>query len=78
MNGSQNSDNGVATSWATPASNASEPLAYRQLHDDFRWNVPEFFNIAQACCARWVAASDATEKIAVYAYSTGAAATFFT
>jgi acetyl-CoA synthetase len=23
------------------------------LHSGFRWQVPEFFNIAQVCCARW-------------------------
>jgi acetyl-CoA synthetase len=26
---------------------------YKPLHDTFRWKVPKFFNIAQACCARW-------------------------
>ena len=78
MNGSQNSDKGADTSGAASAGDEALPPAYRQLHNDFRWNVPEFFNIAQACCARWAAASSAPEKIAVYAYSTGAAATFYT
>ncbi|HEY1131297.1 MAG TPA: AMP-binding protein [Roseateles sp.] len=26
---------------------------YQQLHDAFRWQVPEDFNIAEACCGRW-------------------------
>ena len=26
---------------------------YRQLYDDFIWQVPPDFNIAQACCSRW-------------------------
>ena len=26
---------------------------YRQLHDNFVWNVPPDFNIAQVCCHRW-------------------------
>ena len=67
MNGSENNDNGAATA----------PPAYRQIHGAFRWNVPEFFNIAQVCCGRWAAASDAPEKIAVYAYSTGASPTLY-
>ena len=27
--------------------------SYAQLHSQFGWYVPEDFNIAQACCARW-------------------------
>jgi acetyl-CoA synthetase len=27
--------------------------AYDQLHGDFRWHVPEDFNIADVCCTRW-------------------------
>lgn len=26
---------------------------YAQLHAEFRWQVPEDFNIAEACCGRW-------------------------
>jgi acetyl-CoA synthetase len=26
---------------------------YGEIHAAFRWNVPETFNIADACCARW-------------------------
>src|SRR5258706_1812124 len=28
---------------------------YQELYDRFRWEVPERFNIAQACCGRWAA-----------------------
>ena len=27
--------------------------SYAALHADFHWQVPEFFNIAQACSRRW-------------------------
>lgn len=38
---------------------ATAPVdAYAQLHGGFRWQVPERFNIAEACCGRW--ARDAT------------------
>ena len=35
---------------ATPASPAD---AYARLYEDFRWHVPEHFNLYEACCARW-------------------------
>ena len=28
---------------------------YQELYDRFRWEVPERFNIAAACCGRWAA-----------------------
>ena len=28
---------------------------YAELYDGFRWQVPEHYNIAQACCRRWAA-----------------------
>src|ERR1044071_1363193 len=28
---------------------------YQELYDRFRWEVPERFNIATACCGRWAA-----------------------
>ena len=39
---------------------------YRSMVDGFGWRVPEHFNIAEACCARWAAAPQAGERIAVY------------
>ena len=32
---------------------ASSDDQYDALHADFRWQVPEHFNIAEVCCARW-------------------------
>ncbi|MDR7307890.1 AMP-binding protein [Rhodoferax saidenbachensis] len=54
------------------------PPGYAALHAGFGWQVPEFFNMAQACCGRWAAQPDATKRIAVRAYSTGASSTFYT
>jgi acetyl-CoA synthetase len=34
---------------------------YHQLVAQFRWNVPEHFNIAQACCHRWIGNANAIE-----------------
>lgn len=54
------------------------PPGYAALHAGFGWQVPEFFNMAQACCGRWAQQPDATKRIAVRAYSTGAGSTFHT
>ncbi|CAM3822866.1 acyl-CoA synthetase [Roseateles saccharophilus] len=37
---------------------------YAQLHAAFRWQVPEDFNIAEACCGRW--ARDTPKATAIY------------
>jgi acetyl-CoA synthetase len=36
---------------------------YAAIHADFRWQVPERFNIAEACCGRW--ARETPEAIAI-------------
>ena len=36
---------------------------YAELHDGFRWHVPEQFNIAEACCTRW--ARDTPDAVAI-------------
>ncbi len=51
---------------------------YTRLHGSFQWQVPEQFNIAQVCCARWAALPDATKRVAIHAMDAGAAATFYT
>lgn len=38
------------------------------MHGGFGWQVPERFNIAQACCGRWSARADAGERIAIRAH----------
>ncbi len=49
-----------------PAGSGSDH--YASLHAGFGWLVPERFNIAEVCCRRWAARSDASKNIAVYAY----------
>lgn len=76
MNTSQDSD--------TPGHQSAQdpPDYYAQLHGGFRWEMDEFFNIAEVCCSRWARAenapSDAIEKIAVYAHHTSEKADFHT
>src|SRR5512133_1031836 len=41
---------------------------YLRMHADFRWHVPEHFNIAQVCCARWAARPDAMKRTAIRAH----------
>ena len=36
---------------------------YRQLYDEFRWAVPEHFNLAEVCCRRW---TEKPQRIALY------------
>jgi acetyl-CoA synthetase len=38
------------------------------MHEGFRWQVPEHFNIAQVCCARWAGRPDAMERVAIRAH----------
>ncbi|MEO7548171.1 MAG: AMP-binding protein [Ramlibacter sp.] len=49
---------------------------YTRMHAGFRWQVPEHFNIADVCCARWAARADATKRIAVRAHGAGASGRF--
>jgi acetyl-CoA synthetase len=41
---------------------------YPRMHADFRWHVPEKFNIAHACCTRWAQRPDAGERMAIRAH----------
>ena len=45
------------------------PEGYVRLHSSFRWKVPEHFNMAEVCCARWAAHADAAQRVAVRAYA---------
>ena len=38
--------------------------AYADLHAGFRWQVPQDFNIAEVCCARW--ARDTPDAVAIH------------
>ena len=62
---------GAQTSVSTGLS-AQLPDAYRRLHQDFGWQVPQHFNMAEVCSARWARAPDASKRIAVIAHQPGA------
>ncbi len=51
---------------------------YQQLHSQFRWLVPDEFNIAEVCSRRWAQAPDATKRVAVYADGAGVEPRFHT
>lgn len=51
---------------------AQPPLdGYAALHSQFRWWVPEQFNIADVCSRRWAQAHDASQRVALYADGSG-------
>jgi len=45
------------------------------MHRGFGWQVPEQFNIAQACCARWAQGDDAAERVAIRVHGAAGQAT---
>jgi acetyl-CoA synthetase len=47
---------------------------YHSIYRNFRWQVPEYFNMAQVCCRRWAQAGSTEKNIAVRAHSTSAKA----
>ena len=55
---------------------------YEELHQNFAWHVPEYFNIAEVCCSRWARLAgrptDAINNVAVCTHKQGAEATFYT
>ena len=73
MNVSQNWDNSEHRSVAS-----QHPDAYLSLHSGFGWQVPERFNMAKVCSARWAAAPGATKRIAIQSMDAGGSATFHT
>jgi acetyl-CoA synthetase len=74
---SQSSDISIPLPLAhRPRCSAACP-AYADVHRDFTWAVPEHFNIAQACCARWAARSETAKNIAIHAHFTGASDIFY-
>ena len=44
---------------------------YTQMHSQFRWLVPEEFNIAEVCARRWSLAPDASHRVAIFADGPG-------
>jgi acetyl-CoA synthetase len=63
---------------------ARQPDHYSALHQGFRWQVDEYFNIADVCCRRWAVGSgqsagkNAPKRVAIRAHQTGATTTFYT
>ena len=61
---------------------ADQPDHYEAVHSGFRWQVNEYFNIAEACCSRWARAGDdsvdATELIAVRDHQASGNSVFYT
>jgi acetyl-CoA synthetase len=51
---------------------------YRAMHAGFRWHVPDDFNMAQVCCARWAAQPDAARRVAIRAHGAAHAAATLT
>lgn len=45
------------------ASRQSQQDRYATLYNEFRWHIPEQFNIAEVCCSRW---ADDPSRIAIY------------
>ena len=43
------------------------PDHHGRMHARFGWEVPTYFNIAQACCVRWSAAPDTAQRVAIVA-----------
>jgi acetyl-CoA synthetase len=61
---------------------SGQPDHYAALHSGFHWQVEEHFNIAEACCSRWVRAEretpDAIKRIAIREHQPRAATVFHT
>jgi len=53
---------------------AQFPPGYTALHQPFGWVVPRYLNMAQWCCARWAAAPDAAQRVAIRVHSLDAQA----
>lgn len=43
--------------------------AYAAMHSSFRWQVDEYFNMAEVCCRRWAARPDGDERIALIGHN---------
>ncbi len=72
MSVSQASDKSVSAKPAGSLHARGLPPAYAGLHSAFAWQVPEYFNMAQACCVRWATQPGSSKNIAVHAAQGGA------
>ncbi|MDP2034710.1 MAG: AMP-binding protein [Polaromonas sp.] len=60
---------------------APPPDHYAALHSTFRWQVDDYFNIAEVCCRRWAradGAGSAIKRVAIHAHQPCAATIFYT
>ena len=44
---------------------------YKALHQGFGWQVPQHFNMAQACCGQWAAGTKTAQRVAVLEHVAG-------
>ncbi len=51
--------------WSLRTGPADPADAYGALHAGFRWQVPQRFNIATACCTRWAADPRSAQRVAI-------------
>lgn len=51
---------------SAPALPASRRDDYPALYAQFQWHVPEYFNLADACCGRWARDPATMDRIAVH------------
>ncbi len=65
---SQNRDKVKPGRKKAASASAKTPEAYRRLHQNFTWQVPTHFNIAQVCCGRWAAKPGTAKNIAIQSY----------
>ncbi len=73
----QSGEKASCTRFADRTAKFDLPPSYEQLHADFVWQVPQQFNLAQACCKRWAESPDTSKRIAVHAYQTGGESVFY-
>ena len=66
-----------AAAASQPAS-ANLPEGYQRLHSQFRWQVPEQFNMAAVCSGRWAQRADAAKRVAIQVYADGAVQASYT
>ena len=63
-----------------PVTDKSDP--YELVHQNFNWQVDEYFNITEVCCSRWARADaakdNATKTIAIKDHKSTGPATFYT
>ena len=49
----------------------ASPDRYKALHQGFGWQVPQHFNMAQACCGQWAAQTKTAQRVAVLEHVAG-------